>query len=104
MRTIDFTLLAVLIGSYIAMVGAIPVGDGSPAGSIARRDEEYVPLQQQLHGEHGCSDSTKKNPSIARPAAIIVTVAAGPAMAQSESPDCNVFCHFPSIAELSIST
>ncbi|KAI0268921.1 hypothetical protein BGY98DRAFT_1017919 [Russula aff. rugulosa BPL654] len=42
MRTIDFTLLAVLIGSYIAMVGAIPVGDGSPAGSIARRDEEYV--------------------------------------------------------------
>jgi hypothetical protein len=44
MRTINFTFLAVLIGS-IAMIGAIPVEDGSLVGSIAHR-EAYAPLQQ----------------------------------------------------------
>jgi hypothetical protein len=45
MRTINFTLLAVL--SCIAMVGAMPIEDGAPSGSIAPPDE-YVPLQKQL--------------------------------------------------------
>jgi hypothetical protein len=59
MRTTNFTLFAVL--SCIAMIGAIPIEDGALAGRIARRQElQYVPLQQQLHGEHGCSDSTEK--------------------------------------------
>jgi hypothetical protein len=50
MRTINFTLLAVL--SCIAMIGAIPIEDGgSLAGNIARRqDPIYVPSKQQLHG------------------------------------------------------
>lgn len=56
--TINFTLFAVL--SCIAMIGAIPIEDGALAGSVTRRqDLPYVPLQQQLHGEHGCSDSTE---------------------------------------------
>jgi hypothetical protein len=54
MRTINFTLFAMLIGSYIAMIGATPIEGGSLAESIARRQDdggdgaEYVPLQQQL--------------------------------------------------------
>jgi hypothetical protein len=40
MRTFNFVVLAVL--SYIAMVGAIPIGDDAPAGRIARR-QLYVP-------------------------------------------------------------
>jgi hypothetical protein len=49
MRAINFTFLAVLIGSFIAMIGATPIEEGSLAGSsIARRQNEYVSLQQQL--------------------------------------------------------
>jgi hypothetical protein len=40
MRTFNFVVLAVL--SYIAMVGAIPIGDDAPAWRIARR-QLYVP-------------------------------------------------------------
>jgi hypothetical protein len=40
MRTFNFTVLAVL--SSIAMVGAIPIGDDTPTGTIARR-QLYVP-------------------------------------------------------------
>jgi hypothetical protein len=42
MRTINFTLLAVL--SCIAMIAAAPIKDGAPAEGIARR-KEYVHLQ-----------------------------------------------------------
>ena len=52
MRAVDFTLFAaVLIGSYITMIGAAPIEGGSNTESIARRqgklDYGYVPLQRQ---------------------------------------------------------
>ena len=46
MRTTNFTLFAVLIGSYITMIGAAPAEGGSNAGSLVRR-QGYVSLQRQ---------------------------------------------------------
>ena len=37
MRPINSILFAALIGSFIAMIGATPIEEGSLAGSIARR-------------------------------------------------------------------
>ena len=56
MRTINFTLLAVL--SYIAMIDAIPIEYGALAarGMMARSQEEYVSLYKSNHtGEDECS-------------------------------------------------
>ena len=60
MHATKFTLFAVLIGTYITMIGAAPTEGGSNTGSIARRqnddDDGYVSLQRQLQWEHGCSN------------------------------------------------
>ena len=50
MRTVNFTLLAML--SYVAMIGATPLGDRAPAEAIDRRQTTTPPyvvlLQRQV--------------------------------------------------------
>ena len=53
MLTFNLAVLSVL--SCIAMVGAIPIGNDAPAGSIARR-QLYVPYQQRSQHTYGYSD------------------------------------------------
>jgi hypothetical protein len=47
MHSFKFTLLAVL--SYVAVIGATPLGNRAPAEAIDRR-QEYVPLTTALGG------------------------------------------------------